>query len=116
MFVIADNTPFRDGGPVYFGFSDVNLGFILIVLGALLGLCGIAFSRKIVEDEFITSLRLFAWSWAIILSILYAVVANLFVFGTQYLSLMVLFPHFLLILFILIFNIQWWRYSNRREQ
>lgn len=114
-FVIADNTPFRDG-PVYFGFSDVNLGFILVVLGALLGLCGIAFSRKVVEDEFVNSLRLFAWSWAIILSILYAVIANLFVFGTQYLTLMVLFPHFLLTLFILIFNVQWWRFSKRRER
>ncbi|WP_257670509.1 hypothetical protein [Parapedobacter tibetensis] len=115
-FVIADNTPARNGGPVYFTLSDVNLGFILIVLGALLGLCGIAFSRKIIEDEFINSLRLFAWSWAIILSILYAVMANLFVFGTPYLSLMVLFPHFLLTLFILIFNIQWWRYSKGRGQ
>lgn len=114
-FVIADNIP-RDGEPVYFGLSDVNLGFTLVVSGALLGLCGIAFCRKTVEDEFVNSLRLFAWSWAIILSILYAIVANLFVFGTQYLTLMVLFPHFLLTLFILIFNIRWWQSSNRREQ
>jgi len=115
-FVIADNTPFRDGGPVYFGFSDVNLGFVLVVLGTLVGLCGVAFSRKVIEDEFINGLRLFAWSWAIILSILYAVTANLLVFGTQYLSLMVLFPHLLLTLFILIFNVQWWRFSKRMGQ
>ena len=36
----------------------------------------------------------------------FAAMANLFVFGTQYLSLMVLSPHFLLTLFILIFNMQ----------
>lgn len=113
-FVVVDHAPFKDGGPIYFGFSNVNLGFALVVLGALLGLCGVAFSRKVIEDEFVNSLRLFAWSWAIILSILYAVMANLLVFGTPYLSLMVLFPHLLLTLFILIFHIQWWRFSKRR--
>lgn len=111
-FVIADNTPFKASGNVYLGISEVNLGFSLIVLSAFVGLCGIAFSRKPVEDEFVNSLRLFAWSWAVILSIAYGVLANLFVFGTWYLTSAVLFPHFLLFLFILIFNVQWRRFTK----
>lgn len=115
-FVIADDTPFNVGGTVYLGISNVNLGFSLIVLSALLGLCGIAFSRKPVEDEFINSLRLFAWSWSVILSIAYGVLANLFVFGMHYLILVVLFPHFLLVLFIVIFNMQWRRFTKGAGQ
>lgn len=115
-FVLADNTPVKAGGGIYLGISEVDVGFSLMVLSALLGLCGIAFCRKPVEDEFVNSLRLFAWSWAVILSILCGVLAILFVFGTYYLVPVVLFPHLLLILFILIFNFQWQRFTKRIRQ
>ncbi|MBE8713164.1 hypothetical protein C4F49_05690 [Sphingobacterium sp. KB22] len=118
-FVFIDNSSFyKDGNVIYFGFSEVNITVVVIALTALIGLCGIAFSRKQIEDEFISSLRLFSWSWSVLSLMIYVIFVSLFVFGTMYLTLMVFIPHFLLIIFILIFNYQLFKYkrSSRNEE
>lgn len=109
-FVLIDTSPLKED--VYLGISNVNLGFTIIVLGYLLGLMLIAFSRgHQIEDEYRASLRLYSWS--IIISFIYLIVVNIFVFGTMYLTMVVLFPHILLFIFLIIFFANIWKMNRR---
>lgn len=89
-----------------FGLHAVDFGFLLIILPALIGLAFVAFSKlKIIEDELISSLRLFAWCWSVLLFLGYNLIIMIFTSASIYLSFAILSPHFFMLMFILIFQI-----------
>lgn len=97
-----------------FGWHNTDLGFLLIVLPSLVGLGMISFSKlRIIEDELISSLRLFAWSWSVVFFLLYSLLVLTLTSRTVYLSFVIVSPHLLFIVFILIFRCQLFLMNRR---
>jgi hypothetical protein len=97
-----------------FSLHAIDLGYLLIILPSLVGLALVAFSKsKIIEDEMISSSRLFSWSWSIIWFLLYNFIIIIFTSYSIYLSFAVVSPHFLFVMFILIFKIQLLKLNRR---
>lgn len=77
-----------------------NLFGLLIIMGGIL----VGFSKEKIEDEYISSLRLKSVSWNLIVS--YSIVFILFVtvFGSLFLTVMILIIFLPLVLYIFRFN------------
>ncbi|MFY1048421.1 hypothetical protein [Chryseobacterium sp. GP-SGM7] len=77
-----------------------NLFGILIIIGGIL----VGFSKEKIEDEYISSLRLQSVFWSLIVS--YSIVLLLFltVFGSLFLTVMILIMFLPLVLYIFRFN------------
>ena len=73
----------------------------------------IAFAREKQEDEFIEHLRLSALVWSLRIQTLLMIVCTWFVFGTAYLTLMIVFMISMFVIFILRF--QYLLYRSRRN-
>lgn len=99
---------------IQFGLRKINFALILILIPSMVGLAIIAFSKcKIREDEFIGKIRLQSWSTSIIVFMVYSLLINLFSYGTLYLSFAIVGPHFLLLMFIILFQIQLYKMNRR---
>lgn len=77
-----------------------NLFGVLIIIGGIL----VGFSKEKIEDEYISSLRLKSVFWSLIVS--YSIVLLLFitVFGSLFLTVMILIMFLPLVLYIFRFN------------
>lgn len=120
QFTIFDWTVFAivtDDGT--FGFNIQYLTFIennmteeligcFIVIGGLI----VAFSQEMVEDEFISRMRLESLVWATLVNYGILIIAILFVYETQFYNVMVINMFTILILFIIRFN---WMARNSRK-
>lgn len=111
MFVLVNDTPFQEKGVFKVMEVDVFLSTLLLTL--LIGLSLIAFARQKTEDEMINSLRLYSWSWSVILMILISIVATTFVYGLSYISFVMFFGHILLLLYLIIFYYNMYRMDRR---
>lgn len=113
-FVVYNDTPLQESG--LFEIMEVDIGFTLFLLISLLGLTFIAFSKAKVEDEMIQSIRLYSWSWAILIMIGLGVLITLSIYGMTFVSFALLFGHILLLLFIIIFRLNYYRLNKGGKQ
>lgn len=110
LWIIPDNRlePFFDLGKTNYLFTVRCL--LSIVSGIL-----ISFSKEKVEDEFISSLRLSSWMWAVFVNYVFLALSVVFVYDIEFLSVVFYNMFTTLLIFILRFNILLWRYSTRNE-
>jgi len=80
-------------------FENTVLG-ALFIIGALL----VAFSKEKVEDEFIASLRLTSFQWAVFINYLLLLLCFLFVYGINFINVMTYTMFTVIVLFIIRFN------------
>lgn len=102
--VIYNSGFFNDGQSGFLKTAEIdlfpNLFGILIIIGGIL----VGFSKEKIEDEYISSLRLKSVFWSLIVS--YSIVLLLFitVFGSLFLTIMILIMFLPLVLYIFRFN------------
>lgn len=82
--------------------------------GILLGLIMICFTREKKEDEYISYLRLRSWQLSVLISYSILFIANLFIYGSWFLSFMVYNLLTVLLVFIATFNLS--LYQLKRER
>ena len=86
------------------------------IIGTLIGLYMIAFSKEKIEDEFINSLRMDAMIKAIILNCVIIVLASLIIYGGWYMYSLSITQYFVLLAYIIIFRYNINKYSCRNEE
>jgi uncharacterized BrkB/YihY/UPF0761 family membrane protein len=102
--VIYNSGFFDDGEKGFLKTAEIdlfpNLFGILIIIGGIL----VGFSKEKIEDEYISSLRLKSVFWSLVFS--YSIVFILFitVFGSLFLTVMILIMFLPLILYVFRFN------------
>ncbi|MEA5256484.1 hypothetical protein VB264_01740 [Arcicella aquatica] len=69
--------------------TTLNLGDEFIVIGLIVGMILIAFSKEKVEDEYVSQVRLETLQWAIYINFVLLIVATIFVYGTYYFNVMI---------------------------
>lgn len=102
--VIYNSGFFSDENQGFFKTAEIdlfpNLFGLLIIIGGIL----VGFSKEKIEDEYISSLRLKSVFWSLIVS--YSIVFILFitVFGSLFLTVMILIMFLPLVLYVFRFN------------
>lgn len=102
--VIYNSGIFSDENQGFFKTAEIdlfpNIFGILIIIGGIL----VGFSKEKIEDEYISSLRLKSVFWSLIVS--YSIVLILFItiFGSLFLTVMILIMFLPLVLYIFRFN------------
>ena len=102
--VIYNSGVFSDENQGFFKTAEIdffpNLFGILTIIGGIL----VGFSKEKIEDEYISSLRLKSVFWSLIVS--YSIVSILFitVFGSLFLTVMILIMFLPLVLYVFRFN------------
>jgi len=110
-FVFIDDSI---GSPTaLFQIKEVDLLLTLILVTLLLGLSCIAFCKRKTEDEMINSIRLYSWSWAVILMIILGTIMTIFVYGMTFTAFAFFFGHLLLLTYIAIFGLNIWKMNRR---
>ena len=74
-----------------------------------------AFSREKIEDEFVVNLRLKSWMWAIIINYVLLFIAILFVYGLNFIDIMVYNMFTPLIIYIIYFNFVFYKDQHQKE-
>lgn len=96
----------------YFGFITTNITYtvigILFILGGLL----VVFSREKIEDEFISKLRLLSFQWSFLINYALLLFLFFFVYGLEFLDVMIYNMFTTLILFIAHFQYSLFKYKN----
>lgn len=92
---------------------ELELGLTFILTSYLVGLTFIAFTRNRVEDEMINSIRLYSWSWAIILTLIFCFLSTTFIYGLAYLSISFMYIELMLIIYIVLFWVNIWKMNRR---
>lgn len=100
--VIAYEEPF--GPKEYFSVSRVAFYDTFLCLLFLVGLMCIAFSKTKREDEYINSIRLNAWLWAVLINVSLVCVSFLLFYGMSFFFIIAGNLFSLLIIFILRFH------------
>ena len=108
------NTYYDDAGITGSGFfTNEQTFFIVSILILILGLLLVAFSKEKVEDEQIAQLRLQSLQWAIYLNYLVFVLCVLFIYGTNFLA--VILYNTITPLLIFIIRFRWKLYQLNRQ-
>ena len=84
--------------------GEFNLTNELAIIGTILGLILISFSKERYEDEYVSILRLESLQWAMYLNFGILVISTLLVYGVDYYTITVYNMFTPLIIFILRFN------------
>ena len=84
----------------------------IAIIGTLIGLYMVAFSKEKIEDEFINSLRMDAMIKAIILNCVIIVLASLIIYGGWYIYSLSITQYFVLLAYIIIFRYNINKYSS----
>lgn len=88
----------------------------IAIIGTLIGLYMVAFSKEKIEDEFVNSLRADAMIKAIILNCVIIVLASLIIYGGWYVYTLSITQYFVLLAYIIIFRYNINKYSCRNEE
>ena len=84
----------------------------LIIIGLLM----ISFAKEKEEDEYITSIRLKSWQWAVLISYGILLIANLLIYGANFLTFMAYNMLTVLVVFIAKFNYSMWMLRKERVE
>ncbi|GHV47025.1 hypothetical protein FACS1894180_9560 [Bacteroidia bacterium] len=99
-------------GRYFFGFDgdySFTIQIFLIISGGLLA----AFSKEKVEDEFTTSIRLKSLMYAVLANYILILIADVLVYGINFLTVTTYNLFTTLILFLIIFNVKMFLYSRK---
>ena len=96
----------------YFTIIQTNLTYTLIGILFIIGGLIVVFSREKVEDEFISKLRLVSFQWSFLINHLLLLFFFLFVYGIDFMSVMIYNMFTTLILFIIRFHYLLFKYKN----
>lgn len=88
----------------FFSWSDMNFTDEVALLGLIIGLIFLAFSKEKIEDEQIARVRLDSLQWSVYLNYLVLIILILGVHGIAFLSVTVYNMFTLLIFFLIRFN------------
>ena len=88
----------------------------IAIIGTLIGLYMVAFSKEKIEDEFINSLRMDAMIKAIILNSSIIVLGSMVLYGIIYVYALSITQYFVLLAYIIIFRYNIHKYSCRNEE
>lgn len=86
------------------------------IIGSLVGLCLVAFSKERVEDELVMSLRADAMIKALVFSSFLIVISALFVYGAPYIYYLSVSQYTVLLLYIMVFRYNMYRHLNNNEE
>ena len=88
----------------------------IAIIGTLIGLYMVAFSKEKIEDEFINSLRMDAMIKAFILNSIIIVLGSLVLYGLIYVYALSITQYFVLLSYIFIFRYNLNKYSCKNEE
>ncbi|MGN7719576.1 hypothetical protein [Chitinophaga sp. 22620] len=88
----------------------------IVLIGLLLGLLLVSFSKEKTEDEYISRLRMESLQLAVIINYILLILAALSFFGLDFLSVMVYNMFTILLIFIIRFNFLLYRNKNAYEK
>lgn len=92
------------GKTEYFSVIKVDLAQTIVGILFLIGALLVSFSKEKIEDEFIAKLRLSSLLWAVWLNYILLLLCFVFVYGTDFLTVMMYNMFTVLIIFIIRFN------------
>lgn len=92
------------GKSKYFTIDQLNLTYTLIGSLFITGSLLIAFAREKTEDEYIMKLRLSSFQWAVLVNYLLLLLLFLFVYGLDFITVMIYNMFTTIILFMVRFN------------
>ena len=88
----------------------------IAIIGSLVGLSLVAFSRERVEDEFVMSLRADALIKALALDCVLIVLCALFIYGGEYFYYLSFSQYLVLLLYIFIFRYNMYKHLGSNEE
>ncbi len=88
----------------------------IAIIGSLVGLSLVAFSRERVEDEFVMSLRADALIKALAVDCVLIVLCALFIYGGEYFYYLSFSQYLVLLLYILIFRYNMYKHLGSNEE
>lgn len=88
----------------------------IAIIGTLIGLYMVAFSKEKIEDEFINALRMDAMIKAFILNSIIIALGSLAVYGIQYVYMLSITQYFVLLAYIIIFQYNMHKYTCKNEE
>lgn len=100
-FVLFDHHLFNKTGP---GITEVNVTNTLVGSVCLIGAMMVAFSKEIIEDEYINKLRLSSLLWAVWINYVVLLLCMILVYDMAFFSVMIYNMFTVLLLFILRFH------------
>jgi hypothetical protein len=100
---------FKNTYTIFDGGSTNNLTDELISLCLVIGLNLVAFSKRKVEDEWVSLMRLESLQWGIYLNSIILILAIIFVYGMPFFEIMVYNMFTPLIIFIIRFEYLMWK-------
>lgn len=92
------------GKTEYFSLIKVDLAQTIVGILFLAGALLVSFSKEKIEDEYIAKLRLSSLLWAVWLNYILLLLCFVFVYGTDFLTVMMYNMFTVLIIFIIRFN------------
>ncbi len=95
---------FHDPNSGFFKVIPTYIGYTLFNLVFLAGVMMAAFSRLKNEDEYISKLRLESLVWAVYVNFIVILIANLTIYGTTFLTIVMLNMYTIPVLFLLRFH------------
>jgi len=98
-FTFYNKEIFADSATIL-GFVRVNFTVTLIGILFLLGAIFVAFSKEKIEDEFIAKTRMESLLWAVYVNYAILILCFLFIFGFEFLDVMIFNMFTILIIFI----------------
>jgi hypothetical protein len=103
---------YGDSHAQFFTLFETEPTLTIIIATLLISLIFIAFSRQRQEDEFVGSLRLNSWLWSAWINSALLLLADLFVYGEPFMSVVEFNLFTLLIIFIVRFHYLLYKYSR----
>lgn len=88
----------------------------IAIIGTLIGLYMVAFSKEKIEDEFINALRMDAMIKAFILNSIIIALGSLAVYGIHYVYMLSITQYFVLLAYIIIFQYNMHKYTCKNEE
>ena len=88
----------------------------IAIIGTLIGLYMVAFSKEKIEDEFINSLRMDAMIKAFIINSITIVLGSLVVYGIQYVYMLSITQYLVLLSYIILFRYNIYKNSCKNEE
>ena len=96
----------------YFSILHTNLTNTLIGTFFIVGGLLVVFSKETSEDEFISQLRLEAFQWSVLINYILLLLSFLFVYGIDFLTIMLYNIFTTLILLIFRFHFLLWKFQH----
>jgi len=100
---------------IWFGFTSNDVFDEVTLIGLILSLLLIAFSKEKDEDEFISQIRLNSLVWALLINYVILILAELFIYGLPFLNIIYFNLIMILVLFVIKFRIELYKLKINAE-